>query len=155
MNSFGSTLFNASPFIRWTISPFVFLTMVVLPLTIPSFTPKAVLSMTVLELIGMFLLLSMWTKGKIQKIAFRIVTGFVVIVYASYLIYEFFYSGHSLNDTGSSSEASPKNSLLGFIIIGLPCLWFTIFGRFTLSPAPEIIKTDSDCNPFEDERKKG
>lgn len=155
MSSLGRTLFTASPFIRWTISPFLFLTMVILPLTIQSPTPQGILVLAGLEFIGLFLLLGLWTRGAIQIIAFRVVTGFVVIAYLAYLIYEIFISGTPLTIDGARSEASPKNSLIGFVLIGLPCLWFTLFGRFTLSPERDVTVTDSDSHPSTDENKNG
>ena len=40
---------------------------------------------------------------------------------------------------------SPRNAMLGFIIIGLPSLWYTLPGRFSLvAPQPEPLIDDSN-----------
>jgi hypothetical protein len=44
--------------------------------------------------------------------------------------------------SGSRAESSPRNAILGFIVIGLPCMWYTIFGRFTLKD--ELASHGSD-----------
>ena len=129
--------------------------MLVLPLTSQSSTPQAVLSLVGIELLGLFLLLGLWTKGRIKNISFRFVAGLVVIAYASYLIYELCFSGKPLTFEGRSSEASPKKSIVGFIVIGLPCLWFTVFGRFTFSPVPKIADSDHAHQNDEGDKKNG
>jgi len=107
--------------------------MVALPLASQAFTTKTVLFLIGIELLGLFLLVGLWSKGRLQNIAFRAVAGSVVAAYAAYLIYELCFSGKPFTLDGARSEASPKNAILGFLVIGLPCLWFTLFGRFTFS----------------------
>jgi hypothetical protein len=63
--------------------------------------------------------------------AARSVTAIVFAAYAAYLIDEFFLSGRPFAPT-PRSVASPWNSLLGFLAIGLPALWYTLFGKFSL-----------------------
>ena len=66
---------------------------------------------------------------------------------ASTYIYEFFFSDTPFRLAKSRSEASPRNALLGFMIIGLPSLWYAVFGRFTCrKPEPEIMESLDDAN---------
>jgi hypothetical protein len=53
----------------------------------------------------------------------------IFVGYATYFIYEWFFSGRNFQ---SNTAASPQNSLISFFIFGLPALWYTIFGRLTL-----------------------
>jgi hypothetical protein len=50
---------------------------------------------------------------------------------------------------GPKSATTPINSILGFLVFGLPCLIYTIFGRFTLREAES--KEDFDDFDCEDE----
>jgi hypothetical protein len=53
----------------------------------------------------------------------------IFVAYASYFVYEWFFSGRN---SQSNAPASPRNSLIGLFIFGLPALWYTIFGRISL-----------------------
>lgn len=130
MSKFGQTLFTASPFIRWTLSPFLILTMLVLPVTVGTPTSQSNIFMAGMELLGLFLLIGLWTKGRIQKISFRVLAGLVGAAYLAYLVFEFWYSEKPFRLGGSQAGDSPKNALLGFLVLGVPCLWFAVSGRF-------------------------
>ncbi len=79
--------------------------------------------------------------------AIRIVTGLIFTGYLCYLIYEWGFDTEKGLGLGSRrSEATPINSLLGFLIIGLPCLWFTVLGRFTLRAETSVDFEDSDID---------
>lgn len=144
MKSLGDILFSASPFVRWALSPFLILAMVVLPLCNSAWTPQAVVIVLGLELISLSLLLGFWTTGKFQSYCFRFVTAVVFISYCSYFIHEFFFTNHPFILNQHRSESSPRNALLGLIVIGLPSLWFTLWGRFTLHPKTDILEDDAD-----------
>jgi hypothetical protein len=59
-------------------------------------------------------------------------TGVVFLAFLAYLIDEI-ASGHSWH-FGHHSEPSPLNALLGILIIGVPCLRYTLIGRFGRKP---------------------
>jgi hypothetical protein len=147
MRKFGQTLFGGSAFIRWTLSPFVLIFAVVLPLLVESWTPARILLMAGIELMCITLLAGFWPPSRYGHWAFRGLAGLVFLAYAAYLVKEFFFTDNPIRIAGRRSEDSPFNALLGFIIIGLPSLWYSLFGRFTLRPPPPessegIIESD-------------
>ena len=146
MSTSGSVLFSDKPYIRWVISPFVVLTMIILPICSTKWTPESVILMASIELLGIAFLIGLWSSGAIQNYSLRFVTALVLAFYLYYFIHEWFFSGHSFVWNQPRGESSPKNSLLAMFIIGLPCLWFTIFGRFTFRSTTHnldnVSKTD-------------
>ena len=132
MANFGETLFGGSPFVRWTLTPFVFLFAVLMPFLIPSWTPAAVAVTVGIEIMCLALLAGFWLPARIRHWALRVLAGLVFLAYFAYLIHGFFFSEAPFKLVEARSNASPRNALLGFALIGLPCLWFSLFGRFTL-----------------------
>lgn len=61
--------------------------------------------------------------------ATRSLTGLIFVGYAGYVVYECFFSGRTF---GSDGPASPQRAIAGLLIFGLPALWYTVFGRFSL-----------------------
>lgn len=59
------------------------------------------------------------------------VTGVVALCYRLYFIDTYFVEKRSLAPSGRRTEATPWNAVLGFVVIGIPCLWFTFQGRFS------------------------
>ena len=132
---------GASGFVKWSLSPVLILFAVLF-----SYQSKACLeegnsaglviggALVVLCIAG---LLALWGV----KHAGRIVTGVIGGGYAAYLIHECFvdFDGE-WGWRSRRSESTPVNSILGFIIIGLPCLIYTIFGRFTIRRAADDVK---------------
>ena len=63
----------------------------------------------------------------------------VFSAYLAYLIHEWIFDNEKAIGFGAArSQATPLNSLMGFIVIGLPCFWYTVWGRFTFRPQPAI-----------------
>lgn len=152
MSNFGQVLFSGSPLIRWTLIPVLFLCIVIFGfMTFASaldykVTPALISLALTLGCISMSIALIFPNCGW----AVRIVTGLVFAAYLTYLIYEWVFDIENGLGLGSRrGESNPINSLMGFVIIGLPCLWFTIFGRFTIRPET-LIELD-DSNGFFDE----
>jgi len=101
-----------------------------------------------MEFMCVALLAGFWLPARVGRWAFRALTGSIFLAYGAYLLHELALTDKPFRIAGSPSEASPRNALLGFIVIGLPCLWFTLFGRFTLRPPPtepEIDELDDDA----------
>ena len=147
MSIFGQTLFGGSRFIRGVLSPLVLLFGLVMPLLIEQWTPTRIAVMVVMEAMCLALLAGFWLPARFGHAAFRILTGLVFLVYAGYLLDESVFHAAGFKLTGSEGEASPRNALLGFLIIGLPCLWYSLLGRFTLRPPkirPEIEELQED-----------
>jgi hypothetical protein len=137
MSKFGQTLFGGGGFIRWTLSPFVLLFAVVMPLVIDEWTFGRVGLIVCMELMCVSLLAGFWLPPRIGFWAFRFLAGMVALAYAAYLVDEFFVGNRPFTVTGQRSDASPFNALLGFLVIGVPSLLFAVLGRFSLRPPPE------------------
>lgn len=128
---FGETLFGGSRFVRWSLTPILLTFVSTLPFLVSKWTWEGVTLMAGLEIAGIALLAAYWLPAKYGRIAFRIATSFVFLGYALYLIDEVSFSETPLKLAGSRAESSPRNAVLGFVTIGLPCLWYSIFGRFS------------------------
>jgi hypothetical protein len=132
MANFGETLFGGSPFVRWTLTPIVILFAALMPFLITAWTPTAVAITVGIEIMCLALIAGFWLPAQFGRWALRVLAGLVFAAYVIYLIYEFFFSDTPFKVVEARAKASPRNALLGFIIIGLPCLWYSLFGRFTL-----------------------
>ena len=145
MSAFGQTLFGGSPFIRFMLTPCVLIFAIFFPFALDDWTWLKALLLVGMELGCVALLAGLWLPARWGQWAFRVLASLVFLAYAAYLIYEFYFSHHKFHLTGHRSEASRDNALRGFIIIGLPCLWFAIFGRLSFKPA------EPENNPEEEE----
>ena len=148
MSAFGQTLFGGSRFVRWALSPFVLLFAVVMPLLVENWTLKLAGMIAGMEFLCVALLAGFWLPARIGQWAFRSLAAAVFLVYAGYLVDQFLFSDTPFRLVESRSEVSPHNALLGFVIIGLPSLWYALLGRFALrkpKPEPEIMESDDDA----------
>jgi hypothetical protein len=147
-SAFGQTLFGGGWFVRWTLSPFVVLFAVVMPLLVEKWTLKVSWIIAGSELLCIALLAGFWLPARIGRWAFRIVAAAVFVIYSAYLIHQFFFSDTAFTLVGRPGETSPRNALLGFVIIGLPSLWYALFGRFTFrKPQPEVMQSKDEATP--------
>lgn len=79
----------------------------------------------------------------------RIVSGIVALAFGAYLVHECFLDFDGDWGWGKGrSQATPLNSILGFLVFGLPCLLYTVLGRFALEEEAEENPGDY---PEEDE----
>ena len=131
MSRFGNTLFSASPFIRWSLSPFLAAFVLFFPFVVLAREPDFMKIMIVsgLEILAIAVLLGLWAPQRIGHVAFRIACLIVFLGYGVYLIAEL-RSGKELAIPHSRAESSPVNALLGLIVIGLPALRYAVLGRF-------------------------
>ena len=88
------------------------------------------------------------------KHAGRVVTGFVALCYGYYLADEVVIQFAERDPSGERSDSNLIGAVLGCLFIGLPCLVYTILGRFT--PWKELEAGDefewmSDGDVGEDE----
>lgn len=150
MSAFGSTLFGGSGFIRWALSPFVLLFAVIMPLAIEEWTVSRVLLTVGMELMCFCLLAGFWLPARIGFWAFRILAGMVALAYAAYLIDEFFFSNPPTTGARGRGSASPVSALLGFLVIGLPSLWFALKGRFTIRAGPSAEQLAAERGAYEE-----
>lgn len=143
MSKFGKTLFSGGRFIFWTLAPILFIVGISLPLFMSDWTKERMILIIIMELIIIFMILALYKPDKF-KWAARFVTGGVFIAYSGYVIDMIFIKDKPITFFGPSSEATPRNALLGFIVIGIPCLIYTLFGRFTIRPEIENDEDDDD-----------
>jgi hypothetical protein len=146
MSNFGETLFGSSKFIRWALSPLILLFVILMPFLITFCIEKwsliAIIIMVGMELACIALLLGFWLPPKISHWSFRVLTGLVFVTHITIFIYVFFFSNDPLRLLGDRGEDTRLNALLGLVIVGLPCLWYSLFGRFTFRPSLEEIEND-------------
>jgi len=155
MRGFGDALFGNSPFIRWALSPFLLLFALAVPLLMNAWTPTRVVVVIGMELMCLALLAGFWLPARFGRWALRSLSGAVFLAYGAYLIHEFLLTDKPFRMFGRPGEASPRNALLGFVVIGLPSLWFTLFGRFTLRPPPPEPPWDDLAGESEDDVANG
>jgi hypothetical protein len=113
-----------------------------MPLLLEGWTPARIALIAGMELICFALLAGFWAPPQFGRWAFRLVAAMVFLAYSAYLIHEFFFSNRSFSN--SSNGASPMGALLGFIVIGIPSLWYALKGRFSLSASasPEQLAAE-------------
>ena len=136
MSQFGQTLFGGGRLMRLCLTMAVLIFAITMPLLMDNWTLKRGLLMAGLELPCAAMLGGFWLPPRWSHRSFRLLTALIFLAYAAYLVDEFYHSKHLFHFTGHRHGASPFGALMGFICIGLPCLWYTVFGRFTYHPTP-------------------
>lgn len=127
MNNFGKTLFGGSRFIRWSLTPFLLLTAVLMPLASQKAQSGGLLILAGLEVVLLGLLAGFWLPARIGRWCFRVVTGLVFAACLAFMIADF-------SSSSRTRSKSPIHAVPAFLFIGLPSLWYTLSGRFSLRP---------------------
>lgn len=125
MSTFGDTLFGGSRFVRWSLTPVILCFALWLPVQMHEMTASKWLVIIGLEVVSAALLAGFWLPAWIGRWCFRVVTALVFLCYLWYLTSAF----------SAAHVGSRMKSLLGFLIIGLPSLCYTVLGRFSLRRA--------------------
>lgn len=148
--TFGETLFGGSRFIFWSLGPLSLLVAgIVVRVAYTQYVEGrfAGCGMAVaasLVCVCFFLAL---LNGPFFWWAGRVVGASVFGVYLWYLLDTWLIHPKPLSIGGARSGATPWNALCGLAIIGIPCLCYTVLGRFTFrAPPPEDLFSDSDEN---------
>ena len=144
MSQFGQTLFGGGRLMRLILTLALLLFAAVMPLAVDDWTLKRGLFMAGLELMCIALVTGFWLPPRWRQRAFRLLTALVFLAYAAYVIDEFFFSQKPFHFIGHHRGASPFSALMGFLCIGVPCLWYTLFGRFTLHEPPPPAADEGD-----------
>ena len=143
---FGEVAFSRSRFVFWGTAPFLLAAAVGIPLSVHDWTLQKALLVAALSLACICALFAL-RDARRHPWAARTLTALVFLAYAGYLVDEVLLSGKPIVPTPRSA-ASPWNSILGFCVIGLPALWYTLLGRFTLrAPRPEPELPDAGPDP--------
>lgn len=124
-----------SRFIRWSLSPLLLLFAVVLCFPVMDcvrqgrFAGIVVGGLAVVVCLVGFL--ALWGVPRLG----RLVTAIVGVAFGWYLVDQCFINFHGSWGFGAPPSATTAiNSILGFIVFGLPCLLYTFFGRATFFP---------------------
>jgi hypothetical protein len=118
---------------------------VLMPFLIEGWTPERIVLMVAMELTGILLIMGLYNPRRFNW-AVRGVTTLVFLAYLVYLVDEMRINGFRFTLAGRRSEASSRNALIGFIVIGLPCLWYSLLGRFTLRREEESEAEENDTD---------
>jgi hypothetical protein len=124
---FGKVLFSGSRFIFWALSPFLLLFVVVMSLKVDSWSATSSLLILGLDACALLLILALYDLKRFWW-AGRGVTGIVFVAFLAYFADEI-HRGQPWR-FGPHSEDTPLNALMGLIVIGFPCLRYTLVGRF-------------------------
>ena len=76
----------------------------------------------------------------------RLVTLTIFLTYSSYLIDQLWFSEETISLSGNFARPTPMNSVLGFLVWGLPSLFYTLWGSLSgrLHYLPEAGASLSD-----------
>ncbi len=132
MPRFGETLFSGSPLIKWSLTPFVLVFLLAMPFLIPDLNAIKLLILAFVELACLALLAGFWLPLPYGRWSLRLLAGLVVVVELAYFaeqVVELVRSDAPF-DVMFRKGSSPLRALAGLSAIGLPCLWYAIFGRF-------------------------
>lgn len=128
MSQFGKTLFSGSRFIFWSLAPFLVLFAVVMPLSITEWNVTRVILITVMDAAALLLVIGLYNTKRIWW-ALRGVTAIVFFGYLAMLIDEFIHGDTTVK--GLLRGDSPLEVIKTFIGVGIPCLLYTLLGRFS------------------------
>ena len=151
--TFGDTLFGGSRFIFWSLGPLfllvagVFAKFAYTQFSIGRFGAGGIAIAISLVCVCFFLAL---LNGPYFWWAGRVVAASVFGAYLWYLLDTWLIHPAPFGIGSSRSSATPWNALCGLVIIGFPCLCYTILGRFTLRAPPPPDDSFSDYDEDED-----
>jgi hypothetical protein len=134
MSQFGKTLFGGSRFIFWTLAPVLLLFAVLMPLSTAGWNATKVVLIAGMDAAALLLVFGLYNTKKFWW-ALRGVTGIVFCLYLVYLIDELIHSSITLK--GLLTGESPLEVIKTFIGIGIPCLLYTLVGKFSRREASE------------------
>lgn len=123
MSQFGKTLFGGSRFIFWSLAPVLALCAAALPFFFTRWTLAAFLVVLPVEALLVAFILALFDPWRF-KWAARCVTAIVFCACLAYALDAVFFGD-------APGAPSSKKAVTAFIAVGLPCLWYTVLGRFS------------------------
>ena len=142
---------GASPFMRWSLSPFFLLFAAIFFSPIPELLEEqrygGVCALSLLIILCLAGLLALWGVPFVGRLVTGIIAGFCGWYVVDQCIIQF---DGSLGWGGRRSSASPINSIFAFLVFGLPCLIYTLLGRLTLRKEPEHELESESYDDFDD-----
>ena len=144
MSAAGEALFGRSPWIFWVLAPALLLG--ALAITLPPDYPDAWHLGTVLvcDAAALCLALALWPYHRVPGTA-RLLCGLVAASYGVYLL-DAWLPGRIGPDDAAPSD--PGLATAGFVVIGFPCLWFALRGRWPTAGAraePPRVSFDGEA----------
>jgi len=130
----------------WVLAPFVAFVAFLLPLSVDVWTFARVgLSVAWVGLCGLVLLT---LRDPVRfRWAARSLTGLVFSTYAAYLVSTLAGSASPFAFAGWRDPPSLGGAIVGFLIVGLPCLWYTVLGRWSVSREDTWTKPSGKNDP--------
>jgi hypothetical protein len=121
--------FNLRPTLLWIITPLVVTFSIAMFMSFYydglTFGGMIFLMVIVAVAIGMIIATVFPKKG---RWGIKIVTFIISGAYLWYMIDQFIFTAGRIDPTVRQSTPSPFNALLGFLVIGIPCLLYTFAG---------------------------
>jgi len=134
MPRFGDTLYSGSRFIFWSLGPVLFLGgLSFLGLAVWAFPGAGQATRLGLAFLGLFCLACvpvLYDPTRFRP-ASRLLTGIVFLAYLGYFTNQWAWHADDLGLGKPQNVPTPLNAAKGLLVIGLPCLWWTLFGRFS------------------------
>jgi hypothetical protein len=128
MGQFGEVLFSGSRFLFRALSPILILFAIIITLTVDHWSTERAILVVSADALALLLVLALYSPTRFWWAA----RGVTAIVFALYLAY-------SIDEVrnGKLSQDSWWDAARGLLVIGVPCLLYTIFGRFRRRATPE------------------
>jgi hypothetical protein len=141
-SSFLKALFGGSLFIRWTLTPILLILILGLPFAFMQ-TGRHPLTFVVTEAFLVLFLLSLY--GERFTLIRRVTTGAIFLMFLWYCYDTVIMQKLLVAPAKNLGGSSPWSALLGLLVIGLPSLAYTVFGRFTwVPPQPDSDIAEED-----------
>jgi hypothetical protein len=121
---FGEVLFSGSRIVFWAVSPFLVLFVGAMPLLVDGWWPWSSVLVFALDAIAVLLILALYDVKRFWWAA----RGVTAIVFLFFIVY--FADEIRSGTPWRLGDESPLEALLGLLIVGLPCLRYTLVGRF-------------------------
>lgn len=132
MSEFGKTLFGGSRFIFWALAPFLLLFAVGFPFWMAEWTLASIAAAVVFESLMLLLLPALYDPQRFRWAA-RAVAALVFCVTLAYFVAQLYARRQPPLQADGQAQPSLDNAMTALITFGLPCLWFSVFGRWRLS----------------------
>ena len=120
-------LFGRRRFVFWCTAPFLVIGAFVFALTYDAQGAKGPLLRIAVPIVCALALLGIYDTHRFAW-AMRTITALVFLAYVWYFVDEVFVRSHGFEPTPRAAQ-SPWNATRGLLVIGLPSLWYTVFGR--------------------------
>lgn len=113
----------------WAITPFLAICAFLPAFLPPPWTPFKIVFAAIWPMTCVLGMLALYDPKKFRW-AGRCVAGVIFLAYLGFAVNRLILTSKPREPEQRRSRPAPGDAFLGFIIIGLPSLWFAIFGTF-------------------------